>query len=401
MFRGRRWPIDPFAPPTVAPRGRGAWLIAGLLALIALAAILPAPWPTAGWAGGGSAARIAGAGGPAALLDTVVLTVASGLVWILLAWTALIALAGTVARRPGRCGRLAERVLRRVAPAAARQLFVASVSVSVGVSLIGGLTACSVPAPAAGTGTSGPVTSGPVTSGLVTSGLVPSGFDASDQVTSALDLDASDQVTSALDLDTSASADVRSGFSAVEGSAEKSGGSVGPAGSVRSGATAKAAGAGTARPTWSVALPGRTTGASVSATHRSLAALVAAAAPRNPTRSDLVDPPERNPAVGIDSRWVHPARMVGGIVRGIDVDWPGPAAGSPVAAPVVVVHRGDTLWAIAARHLGGRPSDTQIDASWRTWYAANRAVIGNDPNLILPGQQLRPPAVPAVADGDS
>ncbi len=79
----------------------------------------------------------------------------------------------------------------------------------------------------------------------------------------------------------------------------------------------------------------------------------------------------------------------------INVDWPGPdtpASTSVHAEPeVVVVHRGDSLWAIAARHLGGHPSDAQIDHAWRAWYAANRAVVGADPDLILPGQQLRPP----------
>jgi nucleoid-associated protein YgaU len=33
-----------------------------------------------------------------------------------------------------------------------------------------------------------------------------------------------------------------------------------------------------------------------------------------------------------------------------------------------------------------------VAASWPRWYAANRRVIGADPDLILPGQILRPPA---------
>ena len=86
-----------------------------------------------------------------------------------------------------------------------------------------------------------------------------------------------------------------------------------------------------------------------------------------------------------------------GVPANINVDWPGPApsAGSSVGAEpaVVVVHRGDTLWAIAARHLGGRPTDAQIDHAWRVWYATNHDVIGPDPDLILPGQQLRPPTI--------
>jgi nucleoid-associated protein YgaU len=57
----------------------------------------------------------------------------------------------------------------------------------------------------------------------------------------------------------------------------------------------------------------------------------------------------------------------------------------------VVVEPGDSLWRIAARQLPpGADADT-IDAAWRLWYAANRSVIGADPNLLLPGQQLHVP----------
>ncbi|MEU1159922.1 transglycosylase family protein [Streptomyces sp. NPDC005921] len=42
------------------------------------------------------------------------------------------------------------------------------------------------------------------------------------------------------------------------------------------------------------------------------------------------------------------------------------------------VREGDTLSGIAARH----------GTSWQRLYAANKAVIGDDPNLIVPGQRL-------------
>jgi hypothetical protein len=35
-----------------------------------------------------------------------------------------------------------------------------------------------------------------------------------------------------------------------------------------------------------------------------------------------------------------------------------------------------------------------IAAAWPRWYAANRAVIGPDPGLIRPGQELMPPSGP-------
>ncbi len=70
---------------------------------------------------------------------------------------------------------------------------------------------------------------------------------------------------------------------------------------------------------------------------------------------------------------------------------PRPHRGS-VVSDHVVVRRGDTLWDIAARALGSDASVADIAASWPGWYAANRSTIGPDPDLILPGQRLRPPA---------
>lgn len=57
----------------------------------------------------------------------------------------------------------------------------------------------------------------------------------------------------------------------------------------------------------------------------------------------------------------------------------------------VTVRRGDSLWSIAARHLGPSATDAEIAHEWPRWYAANAALIGDDPDLIYPGQQLLPP----------
>ncbi|MDO4791466.1 MAG: LysM peptidoglycan-binding domain-containing protein [Buchananella hordeovulneris] len=51
---------------------------------------------------------------------------------------------------------------------------------------------------------------------------------------------------------------------------------------------------------------------------------------------------------------------------------------------------GDSLWAIAAQ-LQPDASPAEIDAAWRAIYQQNRSVIGEDPNLILPGQSLEIP----------
>lgn len=62
-----------------------------------------------------------------------------------------------------------------------------------------------------------------------------------------------------------------------------------------------------------------------------------------------------------------------------------------------VVVPGDSLWAIARRHLeavaGEEPSPSEIDRFWRAIYEQNRQVVGDDPDLIFPGQELRLPEV--------
>ena len=83
---------------------------------------------------------------------------------------------------------------------------------------------------------------------------------------------------------------------------------------------------------------------------------------------------------------------------------PGPLAAQPARnlrqqpaadAGNVTVMAGDSLWSIAARVLGGSPaSDVDIALEWPRWYEANRAVLGDNPDVLLPGQVLRPPSNP-------
>jgi hypothetical protein len=68
---------------------------------------------------------------------------------------------------------------------------------------------------------------------------------------------------------------------------------------------------------------------------------------------------------------------------------PEPAPAMPQSE--VVVAPGDSLWSIAARALGPDADPAQIAASWPRWFAANRAVIGSDPDHIIAGQHLQPP----------
>ncbi|MGY2129166.1 hypothetical protein [Blastococcus sp. SYSU DS0617] len=71
-------------------------------------------------------------------------------------------------------------------------------------------------------------------------------------------------------------------------------------------------------------------------------------------------------------------------------DWPP----TPAAGDHVVV-RGDCLWDVAAARLSDRlgrtPTDAEVARDTRAWWTANAAVIGPDPDVLLPGQVLHPP----------
>lgn len=67
--------------------------------------------------------------------------------------------------------------------------------------------------------------------------------------------------------------------------------------------------------------------------------------------------------------------------------------GKPVAddSGEVVVRRGDTLWSIAAAHLGPHADARAIAAEWPRWYDTNKEVIGDDPDLLMIGIRLQLP----------
>jgi nucleoid-associated protein YgaU len=78
-----------------------------------------------------------------------------------------------------------------------------------------------------------------------------------------------------------------------------------------------------------------------------------------------------------------------GVVAGLPLpDRPtGRAPGRP-AAPTVLVRPGDNLWSLAADRLPADADGLSVTAAWRRLYAANRATVGPDPDLIRPGQRL-------------
>ena len=99
--------------------------------------------------------------------------------------------------------------------------------------------------------------------------------------------------------------------------------------------------------------------------------------------------PAATPAPGwTPSRPVQRAHPHSGLVTG---------GGTSHREADVVVHRGDTLWDIARRHLGPGATDAEVALAWPAWHDANRAMLGDDPDLILPGQILRPPTARELA----
>jgi LysM repeat protein len=58
------------------------------------------------------------------------------------------------------------------------------------------------------------------------------------------------------------------------------------------------------------------------------------------------------------------------------------AAPAITAGLVITVHSGDTLSGIAAKYCGGNAAD------WTGIYAANKSVVGGNPDLIYPGEKL-------------
>jgi len=68
----------------------------------------------------------------------------------------------------------------------------------------------------------------------------------------------------------------------------------------------------------------------------------------------------------------------------------GSGSGAEEAA-TYTVDKGDSLWRITANLLGGDADDGEIAQQWPVLYRANKDVIGDNPALIHPGQELTIP----------
>lgn len=104
------------------------------------------------------------------------------------------------------------------------------------------------------------------------------------------------------------------------------------------------------------------------------------------------------PALAVDGAGAAASSVE--VVRGLP--YPDRAEVEPVARPALsevrrpptpshVVRPGDTLWTLAARDLSPAASAAEITDRWRLIYRLNRAAIGPDPDLIVPGTSLELP----------
>lgn len=95
---------------------------------------------------------------------------------------------------------------------------------------------------------------------------------------------------------------------------------------------------------------------------------------------------------------LHVARLVAGTAehaqhphRATPRHRPGVPQSSAPRPRTVVVTPGDTLWALAAASLPPGASDADVAARVALLHRTNRATVGPDPDLVLPGQELRLP----------
>ena len=126
--------------------------------------------------------------------------------------------------------------------------------------------------------------------------------------------------------------------------------------------------------------PGMTASATATATVVPTVSSAAAAALRD------LPLPERPTATAVPIQTKVPAHTTGPAIATA-----APRRALSPGTPEVVVHRGDTLWDIASRHLGPGASSAEIAAAWPQWWRANVEVIGDDPDLLRPGQILTAP----------
>lgn len=359
-----KWTDSDTEPPgPVAGTGmrRSPWttFLGSLVGLAVLAAALPGP---ASWAStlAGAPIEVGTGTGADSAAETALLVAAGAIVWSLLGWGVLVSGVAILGRLPGAPGHLGRVILRRIAPAAAGRLVVATL----GVSLLAGTTACAAPALAGSDVTAA-------------STAIPSNSTAATTPTPTTS--GSVQDVPSIDID----------WPMVVASAPT------PAQSVTAAPGATTTSTDVASP------PTPTPGSDQSGPGSTDAATVTSST--TPVPGDPADPPpattpsgESVPPADTDAP-EQPAPTTGdqgaAAPAGNDADPVTSTTGSAAAMSTgaVIVQPGDSLWSIAAATLPASASASDIDSVWRAWYLTNRQLIGDDPDRIEPGQSLLPP----------
>lgn len=126
-------------------------------------------------------------------------------------------------------------------------------------------------------------------------------------------------------------------------------------------------------------------------------ALAANAAPRAPqagwaTLAPVVPGWAALPAAVPDAGWAqHVPEFRPATAPVVDLPVVTRAPAPDTVRAEVVVQRGDTLWSLARAHTGPQATDVAVAAAVEELYEANAHVIGDDPDLLLPGQVLHLP----------
>jgi hypothetical protein len=359
-------------------KARTAWLqlLGCVLGLGLVAAGLPGPRSLLSFLTDGVAdpdhTALPGASAQAAILATAGLVV-----WVLLIWTLAVGAAAMAGRLPGVPGLIGRSVLRRIAPAAAGRL----VAAAVGVSLLAGTSACAPAIASIGSGSSAAAvglqspgtTSVPVGDG---SGVVDPAPSAGSTIAAASPapsegtptpipaVPSTDGVIGSIVIDWPDAAGSMDAAPSTPNAAAESGGQTPSSPAASASATANTD-ATTADPDSAPPTPTATTDPSAQAPEPA----PGSETPSSPAPA-LTDAPESpqpdhtsatTPQTDDDHR------------------------------DAVEVRGGDSLWSIAAHRLPPDSADSDIDSAWRAWYLANQQVIGDNPDLIQPGQLLLPP----------
>lgn len=348
-----------------------------LACLVALGALLTQlPGPVQAWATLTGGARHRTAADPLAAVQSVLLTAAGLLTWLIAGWAVVVLGVGLLSRLPGGPGRRARRLLPRIAPAAVGRLVLAAV----GLSLIAGTAACAVPTPVPPAGATSP-------------SARPASEPSSEAVSEAVSGPESDAAGGSFTIDWPDPTPAPASTPDPDSSTPADDPATAPPHPSTTGPAIDPTAVPTTEPA-SVPAPGTATAASTSASS-------AATAP-DADRSPAPGTPSESPAPAAGPPMAPGAAEPPGPADPPAVRGAGPACDpAPAVAPlqpvrIVTVQPGDSLWRIAARSLGPDATDADVDNAWRAWYFGNREIIGDDPDRILPGQSLLTPGSEGV-----